>query len=91
MKYKEQVVLVFVILFLSIRYYPHDLLRTTLETLKFLLALGLYSVGFGFLFKWFVNKFLKRDLAREAMVKVILWAATIMALGESLKTYFGPK
>ncbi len=76
--------------FLSIRYYPGHFHRTLLETSKFLGAVILYGLGFAFLFKWVLRQFLKKELLWEKFFKIALWAAVIMALGESLRHYLRP-
>ena len=87
---KEYLVGAILLLLLSVRYYPGYPERTLLESVKFLLAVLLYGLGFAFLCQWVAKKFLKKDLPRTAFFKIALWAAVIMALGESLEHYFRP-
>ena len=87
---KNYLVPLILLLILNARYCPGDWALTLKQNFKFLLASLLYGVAFAFLFKWFLRKFLRRDLRRENLVKIALWAAVIMALGEFLRIYFAP-
>ncbi|QJA06151.1 hypothetical protein FVE67_04765 [Thermosulfurimonas marina] len=77
------------LLFLSVRYYPGLWGRTVLETLKFLGAVCLYGLSFAFLLQWALKKFFHHPLARRDLLRAALWAAVIMAFGESLRHYLG--
>ncbi|RUM88594.1 MAG: hypothetical protein DSZ24_03245 [Thermodesulfatator sp.] len=80
---------IFLLFFLSIRYYPGHWSRTLLETLKFLGAVALYGFSFAFLLQWALKNFLRHPLSRRDFLRVALWAAVIMAFGESLRHYLG--
>ncbi len=88
--WKEYLLGSLILISLSIRYYPGHLHRTFLETSRFLGAVILYGLGFAFLFKWALRQFLKKELRWENFFKVALWAAVVMALGESLRHYLRP-
>ncbi len=75
---------------LSVRYYPGKLGKSLKESGQYFLAFVIYGLAFAFLFKWFLKKFLRRDLSWETFFRLALWAAVVMALGESLRLYFAP-
>ena len=80
----------FLLLLLNVRYYAGHWFHTFKESARLSLASFIYGLAFAFLFKWFLRKFLRRELPKAEFWRVALWAGVIMALGESLRLYFAP-
>lgn len=81
---------IFLLLLFNFRYYSGNWVLTFKESARHSLASVIYGLAFAFLFKWFSRKFLRQDVGWENFTKIAIWAAVVMALGESLRAYFAP-
>lgn len=88
----SQYILPFILwVFLSIRFYPSNILETFLHSAKIFIGCGLYGLGMTIIINGLLTKWTKKSLKRESFIKIALWLAVITAFAASLEFYFGLK